>query len=49
MLCTVKAVILPSARRSDGTWNVKVRITYNRRSRWLPTPVYVTAAQLTRS
>lgn len=49
MLCTVKAVILPSARRADGTWNVKVRITWDRRSRWLATPVYVTASQLTRS
>lgn len=49
MLCTVKAVILPSARRADGTWNVKIRITYGRRSRWLPTPVYVTRDQLTRS
>ena len=49
MLCTVKAVILPSARRADGTWNVKIRITYDRRSRWLATPVYVTQAQLTRS
>ena len=47
MLCTVKAVILPSARRADGTWNVKIRITYDRRSRWLATPVYVTQAQLT--
>lgn len=49
MLCTVKAVVLPSARRADGTWNVKIRITYNRRSRWLPTGIYVTQAQLTRS
>lgn len=49
MLCTVKAVILPSARRADGTWNVKVRVTYRRESRWLPTPVFVTQSQLTRS
>lgn len=48
MLCTVKAVVLPSARRADGTWNVKIRITYDRRSRWLPTTVFVTQAQLTR-
>lgn len=48
MLCTCKAVILPSSRRADGTWNVKIRITYDRRSRWLPTPVYVTRDQLTR-
>lgn len=49
MICTCKAVILPSARRADGTWNVKIRLTYDRRSRWLPTPVYVTQDQLTRS
>ena len=49
MLCTVKAVILPSARRADGTWNVKIRLTYDRRSRWLATPIYVTQAQLTRT
>ena len=49
MICTVKAVVLPSAKRADGTWNVKIRITYNRQSRWLPTPIFVTASQLTRS
>ena len=49
MLCTVKAVVLPSSRRADGTWNVKLRVTYRRQSRWLPTPIFVTASQLTRS
>ena len=49
MICTVKAVVLPSARRADGTWNVKIRVTYDRRSRWLGTPLFVTASQLTRS
>ena len=49
MLVTVKAVVLPSARRADGTWNVKIRITFKRQSRWLPTPILVTQAQLTRS
>lgn len=48
MICTVKAVVLPSARRADGTWNVKIRVTYNRQSRWLGTPLFVTASQLTR-
>ena len=48
MLCTVKAVVLPSARRADGTWNVKLRVTYRRRSRWLPTPIFLTQSQLTR-
>lgn len=49
MLVTVKAVVLPSARRADGTWNVKIRITFKRQSRWLPTPIFVTQSQLTRS
>ena len=49
MLCTVKAVVLPSSRRADGTWNVKLRVTYRRQSRWLPTPIFLTQSQLTRS
>ncbi len=45
---TFKGLILPSNRKQDGTWNVKIRVTHGGKSRFLPTPFYVTQDQLTR-
>ena len=45
---TFKGLILPSNRKQDGTWNVKIRVTHHGKSRFLPTPFYVTQNQLTR-
>jgi len=36
-------------RRKDGTYNVKIRITHLRQSKYIPTSIYVTDAQVTRS
>lgn len=47
-MATFKAVIIPAHRRQDGTYNVKIRVTHNRKSRYLSTPFYVTAGQMTR-
>ena len=42
--------IVPAAqRRSDGSYNVKIRVTFRRKSRWIPTNVSVTDGQLTRA
>ena len=46
---TFKGVVLPANRKSDGTWNVKIRVTHNRVVRYLSTPFYVNSSQLTRS
>lgn len=45
---TFKGLIIPSNRKQDGTWNVKIRVTHHGKSRFLPTPFYVTQNQLTR-
>ena len=38
-----------SDRRKDGTYNAKIRITHQRKSRYIKTPFYLTADQLTRT
>ena len=45
---TFKSVVIPSNRKHDGTWNVKIRVTHNRVVRYVATPFYVTQSQLTR-
>lgn len=47
-MATFKAVVIPAQRRQDGTYNVKIRVTHQRKSRYLSTPFYVTSEQLTR-
>lgn len=48
-MATFKAVILPNQKKQDGTYNVKIRVTHNRQSRYISTPFYVTTEQLTRA
>lgn len=45
---TFKAVV-PSAKRQDGTTNVKIRVTHRRQSLKVATNIYVDASQITRS
>ena len=40
-MATVKNVILKHQKKSDNTWNVKLRITHNRQSVYIPTVHYV--------
>lgn len=47
-MATFKAVVHAHQKRRDGTYNVKIRVTHNRRTRYLPTTVTVDASQLTR-
>lgn len=48
MSTTFKAVVYSHHRRQDGTYNVKIRVTHNRKSRNLPTETYITSDQMTR-
>lgn len=47
-MATFKAVVLSDYRRSDGTYNVKIRVTHQRKTRYISTPFYVTPEQMTR-
>ncbi|WP_256009468.1 site-specific integrase [Desertivirga xinjiangensis] len=46
MSTTIKAVVLGHHKKGDGTYNVKIRITHQRVSRYLNTNHYVTDKQL---
>lgn len=41
--------IIPSQRKADGTYNVKIRVTYKRRSKRLSTNLHAAPKDLTRS
>lgn len=41
--------IIPSQKKSDGSYNVKIRVTYKRRSKRLSTNLHATSKDLTRS
>ena len=40
-MATFKAEVYKHQKRSDGTWNVKIRVTHNRQKKYLSTPIYV--------
>ena len=44
-----KCLVLPHQRRTDGTYNIKLRVTFRRRSRYLPTTLNAQPGQLSRS
>lgn len=46
-MATLKAIV--DHRKADGTYNVKIRLTHCRKSLYIPTELYVTERQLTRS
>lgn len=48
-MATFKAEIYKHQKRSDGTWNVKIRVTHNRQKKYLSTPIYVKPDDITRS
>lgn len=43
-MATVSHVILKQQQKEDGTFNVKIRITHNRKSSYIATPHYVDAS-----
>lgn len=46
MATTLKEVILKHQKRSDKTWNVKIRVTHERQSAYIPTEHYLIAKQI---
>ena len=47
-MITLHPVVLAHQKRKDGTWNVKIRVTFKGRHRYLPTTLSVTSDQLGR-
>lgn len=47
-MATIKYEVIGSQRKLDGTWNVKIRITHNRKVRRVSTPWYATKEQMTK-
>ena len=45
---TFKVVVLPHQKRNDGTYNVKVRVTQDRVSRFIRTAHYVSASDISK-
>lgn len=48
-MITYKPIVIQGGRRKDGTWPVKIRVTFKGRSRRLPTTFACRDADLTRS
>lgn len=46
MATTLKEVILKHQKRVDKTWNVKIRVTHERQSAYIPTEHYLVAKQI---
>lgn len=47
-MATFKAIVEPHYKRADGTYNIRIRVTHNRKSKLLSTQLYATAEDLTR-
>lgn len=47
-MATFKVVILPHHKKEDGTYNVKIRVTHNRKTRYIKTPYYIGGADVSR-
>lgn len=48
-MITFKPEVFAHQKRQDGTYNIKIRVTFNRQSRRIPTNLFCTQADLTRS
>lgn len=47
-MATFKVVVLPHQKKEDGTYNVKIRVTQNRKTKYIKTSQYVTASDLSK-
>lgn len=45
-MATFKALIRPEQQKADGTYNVKIRVTHNRKSKYISTPFYVNGKEI---
>ena len=48
-MATFKALVLSHQKRRDGTYNVKIRVTHNRKHKYIPTAMYAGKDDLTKS
>ena len=48
-MATFKSLIQKHHKKADGTWNVKIRVTHNRQIKYLATPIYAKADDITRT
>lgn len=48
-MATFKAIVIGDYKRADGTYNVKIRVTHNRKIMRVGTQMYVDSTQLTRA
>lgn len=48
-MATFKGEVYAHQKRADGTYNIKIRVTHNKRKKYLATPWYVGKDDLTRS
>ncbi|MGN1211344.1 MAG: tyrosine-type recombinase/integrase [Candidatus Cryptobacteroides sp.] len=48
-MATFKAEVYQHQKRQDGTWNIKIRVTHNKRKKYLATSWYVTKDDITRT
>ena len=49
MATTFKAVVLAHQQKKDGTYNIKIRVSHERKTKYLSTPWYVVKKDLTKS
>lgn len=45
-MATFKALIRPEQQKSDGSYNVKIRVTHNRKTKYISTPFFVTGKEI---
>lgn len=45
-MATFKALFLPTHKKDDGTYNVKIRLTHNRKVKYIKTPYYVSSKDI---
>lgn len=48
-MITVKMLIRPERQKKDGTWNINLRISYNRKTTYISTPYFVTKYQINKA
>lgn len=47
-MATFKTLIVPGRQKQDGTYNVKIRVTHNRKVKYISTPFYVSSSEISK-
>lgn len=45
-MATFKALVRPDQQKNDGSYNVKIRVTHNRKTKYISTPFFVTSKEI---